>query len=194
MQSGLVNPLAVKAVLMNGAEPWDSHDTPVPDVALADCGKVDVNSVHGPAKRFVTADRQYGRGYLNAARALAAAKHVVLDTLGAGERRCFALTGEGSWKLTLTWGMQKMSVARPARLTLRDRISGTAAVMGHPLDTTLQLGLKGKRTAGTSSVASTAKSPAAVIEVSQRGAESSETSVVFALAASAPVQRLARCP
>jgi hypothetical protein len=194
MQSGLVNPLAVKAVLMNTAEPWDSHGTPVPDVALADCGKVDISTLHGPASSLATADRQYGLGYLDAARALAAAEHVVVDTLAAEERRCFALTGDGPWKLTLTWGVQEMSMAQHARLALRDLSSGTVAATEHPLDTTLQLGLKGKRAADTSDVASTAQLPAAVIEISQRGAETTATSAVFALAASASVQRLERCP
>ena len=194
MQSGLVNPLAVKAVLMNSAEPWDSHGTPVPDVALADCGKVEVSSLHGPASRFATADRQYGLGYLDAARALAGAEHVVVDALAADERRCFALTGDGPWKLTLTWGVQEMSMARHARLALRDLSSGTVAATEHPLDSTLQLGLKGTHAAHASAVAGTAKLSATVIEISQRGAETAATSAVFALAASSSVQRLARCP
>ena len=194
MQSGLVSPLAMKAVLMNSAEAWDSHDTPVPDIPLADCGKVNSASPHGPAHTLVVADRQYGRGYLDAARALATAAHVVVDSLAADERRCFALTGEGPWKVTLTWAVQQMRVARPAHLALKDLRSGTAAAAGHSSDTTLQLGLSGDTDASPLGGTRAATARAPLIEITQRAPEIPETAAVFALAASGSMQRLPNCP
>jgi serine protease AprX len=194
MQSGLVNPLAVKAVLMNSAEPWDSHDTPVPDIALADCGKLNSASPHGPATSLVAADRQYGHGYLDAAQALAAAERVVVDRLVAKERVCFALAGEGPWKITLTWAMQQMGKARPARLTLKDLGSGTVIAATHPSDTTLQFGLAAVPERDASRTAGAARLPAPRIEIAQHTPEMPEGATVFALAASTPMQRLAACP
>ena len=194
MQKGLVNPLAVKAVLMNSADAWDSHGIPVPDVALSDCGKVDAASTHGPAKDLVKHDRLYGRGYLDSARALAEAKQVVVGTLESDARRCFALSGGGPWKLTLTWAVQSPRAARPVSLSLRELLPGNGTAAGHRLDNTLQLGIPAGTPARTAEVSGTSAPLSPLIEVARPARTGAGTGSVFALAASTPIRALARCP
>lgn len=186
MQTGVDAPLAVKAVLINSADPWLSHEEPVPLTRAAACAADAPPVRHGPAPSRIHADRLYGRGYLDPARAVAEARQVDTGTLAPGERRCLAAAGPGPWKFTLSWSVHRFAQPEPARLQLRDLASGVRVMPAHSTQTTLQLAV-------TPTGVGEAHARRALIAIERPGDDAAAGPTHYALASSAALERL-DCP
>lgn len=103
--TGLRDPRAIRALLVNSADAWTSRDAPHPRVRGSGAGCMDdVHArLHGPWPYGAHYDRSYGWGYFNPARAEAMRRHTRVDEITAGGERCYDATLDAWDKITLTW-------------------------------------------------------------------------------------------
>ncbi len=144
IDSGLRDPRAVKAVLVNSADTWSSNGAPHPRVRGdgRGGGGDDDAQRHGPYSFGSHYDRSYGYGYLNPARAAGSAAHTRIDTVAADSARCYGARLEAWDKLTLAWH-RHADDARPADLRLALLDARNLAIIdadeARPLDTLRQV-------------------------------------------------------
>lgn len=105
LATGLRDPLAVKALLVNTADAWTSGGAAHPRTGGDGDGCRDdpAAAAHAPYPHGAHYDRSYGWGYLNDRAALAARDGVVRDAIAPDSARCYALALAPGEKVTLAW-------------------------------------------------------------------------------------------
>ncbi|MGR9107528.1 MAG: S8 family serine peptidase, partial [Gammaproteobacteria bacterium] len=204
MAQGTRDPLAVKAVLINSADSWDSEASPHPKVRAngSGCSGDRAAAKHRPYPYGSHYDRTYGWGYLNFVQARMQAKWAVLGALPPAAEVCYRATLEPRDKVTLTWERRvglcphcgEDGWFRLSRLDLAlfeasgDRLLLDEDLSHHVKDNVLQV-------SNGRGPEAKPRRRALIVRVASRDAEfDGAESEPFALASARALTRLTRCP
>lgn len=100
--SGITEPMAIKALLINSADTWTDNNQPGPNDKNYPCSGKSETCGHGPIEGSQW-NRTYGWGYLNMDRAYSQRNNLILDRIKPSTELCYAGSLTEVDKVTLVW-------------------------------------------------------------------------------------------